>query len=54
MEKLKLSDTPGLIERVEKEINSGNIVELKRERGKDGDPVIALVLIKRTLLIPSK
>lgn len=54
MEKLKLSDYPGLIEQIEQKINSGDIVEMKRERGKDGKPVIALVQIKRTLLNPSK
>ena len=54
MEKLKLSDFPGLIEVLEHRINAGDITEIKRERGKDGRPVIALVAIKRSLEYPPK
>ena len=54
MEKLKLSDFPGLVELIEHRINAGGIVEIKRERGKDGKPVIAVVGIKRQLEYPPK
>lgn len=54
MEKLKLSDFPGLIELLEHRINAGEITEVKRERGRDGKPVIALVGIKRNLEYPPK
>ena len=54
MEILKLSDFPGLIELLERRINAGEISEIKRERGKDGKPVIAVVSIKRSLEYPPK
>ena len=54
MEKLKLSDFPHLIAALEANINSGKITEVKKERGRDGNPVIALVEIKRNLIFPEK
>ena len=54
MEKLKLTDFPEVIELLESRINTGKITEVKRERGKDGRPVIAVVGIERTLKYPAK
>lgn len=54
MEKLKLSDSPEVLELIENSINAGEIVEVKRERGRDGKHCIAVVRISRNLIYPKR
>jgi hypothetical protein len=54
LEKLKLSDSPEVLELIENSINAGEIVEVKRERGRDGKHCIAVVRISRNLIYPKR
>lgn len=52
--KLKLIENPEIIELLDELINAGEIAEVKKERGRDGNPTIAVVKIRRNLVYPPK
>lgn len=54
LNKLDLAKHPEIIEILNELINSGEIAEIKRERGRDGNPCIAVVKIRRNLIYPPK
>lgn len=54
LNKLDLIQHPEIVELLNELINSGEIAEIKRERGRDGNPTIAVVKIKRNLIYPPK
>ena len=54
LSKLDLAKQPEIIELLNDLINSGEIAEIKRERGRDGNPCIAVVKIRRNLIYPPK
>lgn len=54
MEKLDLAKHPEIIQLLNELINSGEIAEVKKERGRDGLPTIAVVKIRRNLIYPPK
>lgn len=54
MSRLDLADHPEIIELLNDLINSGEIAEVKKERGRDGNPTIAVVKIRRNLIYPPK
>ena len=51
---LKFSEHPEIVELLEELINAGEIAEVKKERGRDGNPTIAVVRIRRNLIYPPK
>ncbi len=54
LNKLDLAKHPEIIELLNDLINSGEIAEVKKERGRDGNPTIAVVKIRRNLIYPPK